>query len=76
MNLNLKIEKTFLAFFEHLLKCILNMFILIFEIISIYELNILKFILWLLFIYVIRKMQGSIIVYFTMLTPSNQTQKS
>jgi len=33
-------KKTFLAFFKHLLKCILNMFLLIFEIISIYELNI------------------------------------
>jgi hypothetical protein len=64
-------KNIFLEIFKHLLKCILNMFILIFEIISIYKLNILKFILWLLFIYVTRKLQGSIIVYFTMLTPSN-----
>jgi len=76
MNLNLKIEKTFLAFSKHLLKCILNMFILIIEIISNYKLDILKFILWLLFIYVTRKMQGSIIVYFTMPKANNQTQKS
>jgi hypothetical protein len=52
------------------------MFILIIEIISNYKLDILKFILWLLFIYVTRKMQGSIIFYFTMPKPNNQTQKS
>lgn len=62
--------------FKHLLKCILNVFILIIEIISIYKLDILKFILWLLFIHVTRKMQGSIIVYFAMPKPSNQIQIS
>jgi hypothetical protein len=45
-------RKNISCIFKHLLKCILNMFMLI---IGIYKLDILKFILWLLFIFVKEK---------------------